>query len=53
VVYGLGFTGHGLGSTRLAGRILAHLALQLATDLLDLALVRRQPFPYPPEPVRS
>lgn len=53
VVYGLGFTGHGLGSTRLAGHILAHLALQRAGDLLDLALVRRQPFPYPPEPVRS
>jgi glycine/D-amino acid oxidase-like deaminating enzyme len=53
VVYGLGFTGHGLGSTRLAGRILAHLALQRASDLLDLALIRHQPFPYPPEPVRS
>jgi glycine/D-amino acid oxidase-like deaminating enzyme len=53
VVYGLGFTGHGLGSTRLAGRILAHLALNRPSDLLDLALVRRQPFPYPPEPVRS
>jgi len=27
VLYGLGYTGHGLGTTRLAGRILAHLAL--------------------------
>ena len=25
--YGLGYTGHGLGTTRLAGRILAHMAL--------------------------
>jgi glycine/D-amino acid oxidase-like deaminating enzyme len=52
VAYGLGFTGHGLGSTRIAGRILAHLALDRPGDLLDLALVRKPPFPYPPEPLR-
>jgi len=51
--YGLGYTGHGLGTTRLAGRILAHMALGRPSDLLDLALVRRKPFPYPPEPLRS
>ena len=53
VLYGLGFTGHGLGTTRIAGRILAHLTLDRADELLDLAMVRRQPFPYPPEPLRS
>jgi glycine/D-amino acid oxidase-like deaminating enzyme len=53
VHYGLGYTGHGLGTTRLAGRILAHLALDRRTDLLDLALVRRRPLPFPPEPLRS
>ncbi len=52
-VYGLGYTGHGLGTTRLAGRILAHMALDRPSDLLDLTLVRKRPFPYPPEPVRS
>jgi len=52
VAYGLGYTGHGLGSTRIAGRVLAHLALDRATDLLDLAMVRTPPFPYPPEPLR-
>jgi glycine/D-amino acid oxidase-like deaminating enzyme len=52
VLYGLGFTGHGLGSTRIAGRILAHLALERRSDLLELALVTRPPFPYPPEPLR-
>ncbi len=51
--YGLGFTGHGLGSTRIAGRILAHMALDRRSDLLDLALVTRPPFPYPPEPLRG
>jgi glycine/D-amino acid oxidase-like deaminating enzyme len=53
VLYGLGYTGHGLGSTHLAGQILAHMALDRHSPLLDLALVRRQPFPYPPEPLRS
>ena len=53
VCYGLGYTGHGLGSTRLAGKILAHLALDRAGDLLSLALVRKPPFPYPPEPLRG
>jgi glycine/D-amino acid oxidase-like deaminating enzyme len=51
--YGLGYTGHGLGTTRLAGRILAHMALDRPSELLDLSLVRKPPFPYPPEPVRS
>jgi len=51
--YGLGFTGHGLGSTRVAGRILAHLVLERPSELLDLALVRKKPFPYPPEPLRG
>jgi glycine/D-amino acid oxidase-like deaminating enzyme len=53
VVYGLGYTGHGLGTTRIAGRILAHLALDRPDELLDLALVKKKPFPYPPEPLRS
>lgn len=53
VCYGLGFTGHGLASSRIAGRILAHMALDRRTDLLDLPLVTRKPFPYPPEPLRS
>jgi glycine/D-amino acid oxidase-like deaminating enzyme len=53
VSYGLGYTGHGLGTTHLAGRILAHLALERPSELLDLALVKRPPFPFPPEPARG
>jgi glycine/D-amino acid oxidase-like deaminating enzyme len=53
VLYALGYTGHGIGSTRLAGKILAHLAVGRPTELLDLALVRKKPLPYPPEPLRS
>ena len=51
--YALGYTGHGIGSTRVAGKILAHMALSKPNDLLSLAMVQRKPFPYPPEPVRS
>ena len=53
VLYGLGYTGHGLGTTHLAGKILSHMALGRPSPLLDLQLVRRKPFPYPPEPFRS
>jgi glycine/D-amino acid oxidase-like deaminating enzyme len=52
VVYGLGFSGRGLGTTRLAGRVLAHLALDRSDEVLDLPLVQGSPFPYPPEPAR-
>ena len=50
--YALGYTGHGIGSTRIAGRILAHRALELPNALLDLEMVRKKPVPYPPEPFR-
>jgi glycine/D-amino acid oxidase-like deaminating enzyme len=53
ILYGLGYTGHGLGTTHLAGQILAHMALERPSPLLELALVRKKPFPYPPEPLRS
>jgi len=53
VCYGLGYTGHGLGTTRLAGRILAHVALDRPSELFELSLFRKQPFPYPPEPLRA
>ena len=53
ILYALGYTGHGIGSTRVAGKILAHMALARPSELLSLAMVQRKPFPYPPEPVRS
>ena len=52
ILYGLGYTGHGLGSTRLAGKILAHLALERPSELTRLPLVTHRPIPYPPEPFR-
>src|SRR4029077_17973374 len=53
ILYALGYTGHGLGSTRIAGKILAHMALARPSDILSLSMVKNKPFPYPPEPVRS
>jgi glycine/D-amino acid oxidase-like deaminating enzyme len=53
MLYGLGYTGHGLGSTHLAGKLLAHMALDRETPLLDLKIARAKPFPYPPEPFRA
>jgi glycine/D-amino acid oxidase-like deaminating enzyme len=53
VHYALGYTGHGLGSTRVAGKVLAGMALGRETDLFQLKMVKQKPFPYPPEPLRS
>jgi len=53
ILHGLGYTGHGVGTTRLGGQILAHLALDRPSDLLKLQLVTKKPFPYPPEPWRG
>lgn len=53
IAYGLGYTGHGIGTTRVAGRILAELSLGRRGGLTELAMVRHTPFPYPPEPLRS
>lgn len=53
VLYGLGYTGHGLGTTHLAGKVLAHMALDRRSPLQDLKIVARKPFPYPPEPFRT
>jgi glycine/D-amino acid oxidase-like deaminating enzyme len=52
LLYGLGYTGHGVGTTRVAGRLLAHLALERRSALAELALVRQPPFPYPPGTLR-
>ncbi len=53
VVYALGYTGHGILSTRVAGKILANMALSKNDDLLSLSMVQHKPFPYPPEPFRT
>lgn len=51
--YGLGYTGLGIANSRLAGQILAHMVLSRSSELLDLAIVKKNPLPFPPEPLRS
>jgi glycine/D-amino acid oxidase-like deaminating enzyme len=52
-VYALGYTGHGILSTRVAGKILAHMALRRSHEIERLKMVVDKPFPYPPEPIRA
>ena len=53
LLYGLGYTGHGIASTHLAGKLLAHMALEKESALRSLAMARKRPFPFPPEPLRG
>ncbi len=48
---GLGFSGHGLTSTKVGGKILASLALGTDDEWAHLPVVR-PPEPLPPEPLR-
>jgi len=52
IVYGIGWSGNGVGPSRLGGRILASLALGIDDEWSRCGLVGRQPKRFPPEPVR-
>ncbi|MTV25006.1 FAD-dependent oxidoreductase [Nitriliruptoraceae bacterium ZYF776] len=52
LVYALGYTGLGVAATRFAGQVLRDRLLDPTSPLLELELVRRPPFPFPPEPLR-
>jgi glycine/D-amino acid oxidase-like deaminating enzyme len=52
IVYGLGYSGNGVGPTYLGGRILASLALGLDDEWSRAGLVRDPAGRFPPEPVR-
>lgn len=53
LLYGLGYTGQGVVSSRFAGNVLAHMALGVHSEILDLQMVKKAPIPYPPEPLRK
>lgn len=53
VLYALGYTGHGLATTHLAAKVLAHRALRRSSVFDSLQMVRDKPLPYPPEPIRG
>ena len=52
VHYVYGFTGNGVGPSRLAGKILARLALDRRDELTRLAIVEPSLSAVPPEPAR-
>jgi len=52
VVYGVGFSGNGVGPSYLAGRILASMALRLEDEWARCPLVGSRPRRWPPEPIR-
>ncbi|WP_152223286.1 FAD-binding oxidoreductase [Pseudomonas sp. SCB32] len=52
IFYGIGWSGNGVGPTRLGGRILASLVLGRNDEWSRCGLVGRRPKRFPPEPVR-
>jgi hypothetical protein len=53
VLYALGYTGLGVATTCFAARVLADMVTDPASEILRLDYVRRSPFPFPPEPLRT
>jgi glycine/D-amino acid oxidase-like deaminating enzyme len=53
LTYALGYTGLGVGASRWAAGIARDFVLRPDSDLLRLRFVRSEPFPFPPEPLRS
>ncbi len=53
VVYALGYTGLGVGASRFGARTGLDLLDGRSGPASGLALVRRRPLPFPPEPLRS
>jgi glycine/D-amino acid oxidase-like deaminating enzyme len=53
VVYALGYTGLGVGASRFGARVALDLLDGRASEATELAMVRRRPVPFPPEPLRS
>ena len=52
ILYGAGFSGNGVGPTRLGGRILADLVLDETEGLGGCALVNGRTGSFPPDPIR-
>jgi glycine/D-amino acid oxidase-like deaminating enzyme len=50
--WAIGFTGLGVGASRFGALAALDLLLGRRTERTELALVRRQPIPFPPEPLR-
>jgi glycine/D-amino acid oxidase-like deaminating enzyme len=53
LAYAAGYTGMGVGATRWGARVCLDLVDGADTPRTRLALVRKKPLPFPPEPLRS
>ena len=53
LTYSLGYTGLGVGASRLAAGVVRDFILRPDSDLLKLRFVQTPPIPFPPEPLRS
>lgn len=53
VAYAAGFTGLGVGSTRFAGEVMLDLLDGVSNERTELAMVRKRPLPFPPEPAAA
>ncbi len=52
VAYAMGFTGQGVSASRFAALTMLDLLAERDTERTRLAMLRRPPFPFPPEPLR-
>jgi len=50
--YALGYTGLGVAATRFGAQVMLDLLAGEPTERTELAMVRRKPLPFPPEPLR-
>ena len=53
LVWAGGYTGLGVAASRFGARVALDLVDGRSTERTELAMVRRKPFPFPPEPLRS
>jgi glycine/D-amino acid oxidase-like deaminating enzyme len=52
MVWVAGYTGLGVGASRFGARVALDLAFGRSTERTELEMVRKKPFPFPPEPLR-
>jgi len=52
IFYGIGWSGNGVGPSRIGGKILSSLALGLQDEWSQCGLVERKVQKFPPEPIR-
>ena len=53
LAYAAGYTGLGVGATRFGAEVMLDLLAGESTERTRLAMVRRKPLPFPPEPLAS